>query len=84
MLHKLNSINVIFRVHFKKQYLMKTILGHWNLMRFIRLAVAVLLLIQAIDAQNIYLGIGGGLFLIYVLLVPSACNTGTCGFNPKK
>ena len=63
---------------------MKSLLGRWNVMRFVRLGVALLLLIQAFDAQNIYLGIGGGLFLLYVLLVPSSCNTGTCGFQPKK
>jgi hypothetical protein len=56
---------------------MKTLLlKNWNIMRVLRLAIAVWLLVSAFQAKEIMFGLLGGLLLIMAVM-----NVGCCGVN---
>jgi hypothetical protein len=56
---------------------MKTLLlKNWNIMRVLRLAIAVWLLISAFQTKEIMFGLLGGLLLIMAVM-----NVGCCGAN---
>lgn len=55
---------------------MKVLVNDWNVMRVIRLALGILVIIQSISEKNFMLTVAGGLFAFLALI-----NVGCCGAN---
>lgn len=62
---------------------MKTLVNDWNIMRVIRLALGVLVIIQSISEKNYMLTVAGGLFAFLALINVGCCGTNGCAVNPR-
>jgi hypothetical protein len=63
---------------------MKGYLRNWNLMRILRLALGVLIIVQGVQAQEwLFVGLGG-LFSLMPLLNIGCCGTSGCNTPIRK
>ena len=62
----------------------QTILSNWTLMRFMRLAMGIAILVQAVIAKDIGFAIAGILFTALPVFNISCCGTAGCAVPPKK
>jgi len=60
---------------------MKNYLSNWNLMRVIRLALGIIIIMQGVDAQQWMLVGLGGLFTLMPLLNVGCCGITACNTN---
>ena len=60
------------------------ILSNWNLMRFVRLALGVAIIIQSVMAKDWVLGIMGVLFTSMPVFNIGCCGVGGCATPVKK
>lgn len=58
--------------------LRKTIFTNWNFMRWLRLAVGLLVAYQAFELQNGLLGLLAGLFIFQALANAACCGISSC------
>ncbi|MFT3903834.1 MAG: hypothetical protein QM727_11720 [Niabella sp.] len=63
---------------------MRTYLKNWDLMRIIRLALGIIILIQGIQTQNKMFIVLGGLFALMPLLNMGCCGTAVCNTRVPK
>lgn len=63
---------------------MKQILSKWSLMRFLRLLIGIVIIVQAVIARDILFGIAGLFFTALPVLNIGCCGTGSCYVPPKK
>lgn len=56
---------------------------HWSFMRFIRLLLGIIIVIQAVVASDFVLGFIGSLLAAMALLNLGCCTTGVCYTNKK-
>ncbi len=63
---------------------MNKLLKNWNLMRIIRLALGVIIMIQGVQTKEWIFVVLGGLFSIMPLLNIGCCSTGTCNTPQRK
>ncbi len=56
---------------------------HWSFMRFIRLLLGIIIVIQAVVASDFVLGFIGSLLSAMALLNMGCCSTGVCYTNKK-
>ena len=64
--------------------LRKTIFTGWNFMRWLRLAMGLLVAYQAFELQNGLLGLLAGLFVFQALANAACCGTSACNTTPRK
>lgn len=63
---------------------MKNYLRNWTIMRFLRLLIGVIIIIQgAYENQWMIVGLGA-LFTLLPLFNVSACGMGSCGVSPRR
>lgn len=62
-----------------KKSIKEILFTQWNFFRVVRLLLSIVILIQAVMALSIPLGILGALFLVQVFLSPLGCAAGSCG-----
>ena len=62
---------------------MKVLLSGWNVMRVIRLALGILVIIQSISEKNYMLTVAGGLFAVLALINVGCCGSNGCAVNPR-
>jgi hypothetical protein len=64
---------------------MKTdILSNWNFSRLLRLAIGVIILIEAIHSGDPLIGLGGVFFIGMAVLNAGCCGSGRCDTPLKK
>lgn len=61
-----------------------TILSNWTLMRFLRLAMGLAILVQAIIAKDMLFAIAGIIFTAMPVFNIGCCATAGCAVPPKK
>ena len=61
---------------------MKVLVSGWNVMRVIRLALGILVIIQSISEKNYMLTVAGGLFALLALINVGCCGANGCAVNP--
>ena len=61
----------------------QTILSNWTLMRFLRLAIGIAILVQAVIAKDILFAFVGLLFTAMPLFNVGCCGTNGC-YTPDK
>ena len=61
----------------------QTILSNWTLMRFLRLAIGIAILVQAVIAKDILFAFAGILFTAMPVFNVSCCGTNGC-YTPAK
>lgn len=64
--------------------LRKTIFTGWNFMRWLRLAMGLIVAYQAFELQSGLLGILAGLFIFQALANAACCGGGACNTAPRK
>jgi len=64
--------------------LKNTILTGWNLMRWLRLAIGLIIAYQAFATQNGLLGLLAGVFIFQALANTACCGTSACNTTPGK
>ena len=62
---------------------MKVLVNDWNVMRVIRLALGILVIIQSISERNFMLTVAGGLFAMLALINVGCCGANGCAVNPR-
>ena len=62
----------------------QTILSNWTLMRFLRLAMGIAILVQSILAKDIGFAIAGIIFTALPVFNIGCCGTAGCAVPPKK
>ena len=62
---------------------MKVLVSGWNVMRVIRLALGILVIIQSISEKNYMLTVAGGLFAVLALINVGCCGANGCAVNPR-
>jgi hypothetical protein len=65
-------------------YLKRQLLSGWHLARWIRLALGIILLVQAIDTREYFFGAIGLLLLYQALTNTGCCATGAWTVPPAK
>ncbi len=63
---------------------MKVLVNNWNVMRVIRLALGILVIIQSISEKNIMLTVAGGLFAFLALINVGCCGANGCAVNSRE
>lgn len=58
------------------------ILNNWNIIRFLRLGIGVAIIVQAIIASDILIGLAGLLFTGMAVFNASCCGSGACATPP--
>jgi uncharacterized membrane protein HdeD (DUF308 family) len=66
------------------QTIKQTLLSSWNFMRWLRLAVGVLIGIQAIRTSDVFSGIIAIFFLFQAITNTGCCGSGGCTIPNKK
>ena len=64
--------------------LRKTMFTGWNFMRWLRLAMGLIVAYHAFELQSGLLGILAGLFIFQALANAACCGGGTCNNAPRK
>ena len=62
----------------------QTLFYNWNFMRFIRLVLGIFIIVQAVIAKDIPIGLLGILFTAMPLLNIGCCSAGGCSVPTKK
>lgn len=62
---------------------MKVLMSDWNVMRVIRLALGILVIIQSISEKNYMLTFAGGLFAFLALINVGCCGANGCAVNTR-
>lgn len=62
----------------------QTLFYNWNFMRFIRLVLGIFIIVQAVIAKDIPIGLLGILFTAMPLLNIGCCGAGGCSVPTKK
>lgn len=62
----------------------QTLLNNWNLMRWLRLGIAVFIAIQAIQQHSVFMGFFGVFFLFQALTNTGCCGASGCAVPVKK
>jgi hypothetical protein len=60
------------------------IFSNWNIIRFLRLGIGLVILVQALMASDILFGLMGLLFTGMAVFNASCCGTGSCAAPPAK
>ncbi|MDO8994697.1 hypothetical protein [Daejeonella sp.] len=60
------------------------IFSNWNIIRFLRLGIGLVILVQAVMAADILFGLMGLLFTGMAVFNASCCDAGTCAAPPAK
>jgi hypothetical protein len=60
------------------------IFNNWNFIRFLRLGMGLVILVQAVIAADIVFGLIGILFTGMAVFNASCCGAGTCAAPPVK
>ena len=63
---------------------MKVLVNDWNVMRVIRLALGILVIIQSISEKNYMLTVAGGLFAFLALINVGCCGANGCAVNTRE
>lgn len=63
---------------------MKTLFNNWNVMRGIRLALGLVILVQAFIQRDMFIGLLAGFLLFTALANIGCCRANSCGVNLKK
>lgn len=63
---------------------MKNYLGNWNIVRMLRLAMGILIIVQGFRTEAISIIILGGLFSLMPLLNVGCCSTAGCNMPVRK
>ena len=64
--------------------LRKTIFTGWNFMRWLRLALGLIIAYQAIELHNGVMGLLAGLFMFQALTNTGCCGTAVCNTRPAR
>lgn len=62
----------------------QTILSNWTLMRFLRLAMGIAILVQAVIAKDMLFVFAGIIFTAMPVFNVGCCGTAGCAASPKK
>jgi hypothetical protein len=62
----------------------QAIWSNWNFMRFLRLALGIAIMVQAVMVNDVFIGILGILFSSMAVLNIGCCGTGACSTPIKK
>jgi hypothetical protein len=62
----------------------QTILSNWTLMRFLRLAMGIAILVQAVIAKDMLFAFAGIVFTAMPVFNIGCCGTAGCAAPPKK
>ncbi len=62
----------------------QTILTNWTLMRFLRLAMGIAILVQAVMAKDMLFAFAGLVFTAMPVFNIGCCGTAGCAAPPKK
>ena len=62
----------------------QTILSNWTLMRFLRLAMGIAILVQAVIAKDMLFAFAGIVFTAMPVFNIGCCGTAGCTAPPKK
>ena len=62
----------------------QSILSNWTLMRFLRLAMGIAILVQAVIAKDIMFAFIGIIFTAMPVFNIGCCGTAGCASTPKK
>ena len=57
---------------------LKIITSQWNIMRFIRLIIGIMIIVQAIAGRNVMVGILGVIFTAMALFNVACCGSNGC------
>ena len=60
------------------------IFSNWNIIRFLRLGIGLVILVQAVMAADILFGLIGLLFTGMAVFNASCCGAGSCAAPPAK
>lgn len=60
------------------------IFSNWNIIRFLRLGIGLVILVQAVMAADILFGLIGLLFTGMAVFNASCCGAGACAAPPAK
>ena len=60
------------------------IFSNWNIIRFLRLGIGLVILVQAVIASDIMFGLIGLLFTGMAVFNTSCCGAGACAAPPSK
>jgi len=60
------------------------IFNNWNFIRFLRLGMGIVILVQAVMAEDILFGLIGLLFTGMAVFNASCCGAGACAAPPAK
>ncbi len=62
----------------------QAIFSNWNLMRFLRLALGIAIIVQSVVAKDWTMGIVGALFTVMPVFNIGCCGAGGCATTPQK
>lgn len=62
----------------------QTIFSNWNMMRFLRLAIGIAIIVQAVMAKDVMLGLAGVFFTSLPVFNIGCCAGGNCYVPAKK
>ncbi len=62
----------------------RTILSNWTFMRFLRLAMGIAILVQAVIAKDMLFAFAGIVFTAMPVFNVGCCGTAGCAAPPKK
>ncbi len=62
----------------------QTVFSNWTLMRFLRLAMGIAILVQAVIAKDILFAFAGIVFTAMPVFNVGCCGTAGCAAPPKK
>ena len=65
-------------------YMKRAILSNWNFMRFLRLGLGIVIIVQSVIAKDWTMGIVGLLFTAMPVFNIGCCGTGGCNTALKK
>lgn len=60
------------------------LMNNWNVIRFIRLALSIIIIAQAFQTQDMLFGIFGSFFLYQALTNTGCCGANSCAPNTNK
>ena len=61
--------------------MIKAILNGWSIMRGLRLAIALMILVQSIIQKDLTLGVVAGFLLLTVITNTGCCGSNVCSVN---
>jgi hypothetical protein len=62
----------------------QTVFSNWSLMRFLRLAMGIAILVQAVIAKDMLFAFAGIIFTAMPVFNVGCCGTAGCAAPPKK